>query len=238
LNSLADFAIEPKFDFAKPFSEGFAIVGVDGLGFLGYQFRRSRSIFIKKDGVMAFPLSTFFAGQAFSEGLAKVWVGKEQGFINNRGEFVIPPRGSDIGEFHEGYATIWSDNRLGYVNASGEIVIPAQFKQAGQFSEGIAPVAFESGKYGFIDKNGKTVIEAQFETADNFYEGRALVSLDSKKGYIDRTGKVVIPIQFGGADRFRNGLAQFSFQDGNVPYDETKWGYVDVSGKIVWNPTN
>ncbi|MBK9438284.1 MAG: WG repeat-containing protein [Chloracidobacterium sp.] len=160
LNSLADFAIEPKFDFAKPFSEGFAIVGVDGLGFLGYQFRRSRSIFIKKDGVMAFPLSTFFAGQAFSEGLAKVWVGKEQGFINNRGEFVIPPRGSDIGEFHEGYATIWSDNRLGYVNASGEIVIPAQFKQAGQFSEGIAPVAFESGKYGFIDKNGKTVIDA------------------------------------------------------------------------------
>jgi hypothetical protein len=49
-----------------------------------------------------------------------------------------------------------------------------------------------------------------------------------KQGYIDRTGAVVIRPQFDGAHMFCQGLAQVKVG--------TKWGYIDKTGKYVWEP--
>jgi hypothetical protein len=241
IDSTGKYVIEPKFDYAENFSEEIAVAQIDAYDFLGYRLSNSKSVFINKEGKILFPKSNVAPQFRFSEGLAKGWIGEKLVYIDKTGEIALNSQEIDIGgDFSEGLATFSPKGvyRYGYADKKGQIVIPAQFKQAGAFQEGLAQVMFENGKYGFIDKTGKTVIEPQFEYADTFYEGRAVISVGKKWGYIDKTGKIVIPLQFGSSERFVNGLAGISFDDQNLPYEQTRYGYIDKLGNIVWEPTN
>ena len=61
----------------------------------------------------------------------------------------------------------------------------------------------------------------------------------TKRGYIDKTGKLVIARQYDVAETFYEGLAAVMVGEISV-YDDSsgKWGYIDTSGKYVWEPTN
>jgi len=64
----------------------------------------------------------------FSEGLAAVYTGDDNpgGFINKKGEWVIPPVYSFISAFSEGLAVVKKElsSRYGFINLKGEMVIP------------------------------------------------------------------------------------------------------------------
>jgi len=61
-----------------------------------------------------------------------------------------------------------------------------------------------------------------------------------KYGYIDKTGRMVIAPQFAKAEQFYGGLAFVCF-DSTVPVDPAELhqpcGYIDHSGKFIWQPT-
>jgi len=233
------YAIDPIFDYAENFSDGLALVQYGAKDFLGYRYRSPNSMFIGKTGKNAFPNSAFVPERSFKGGLGTVSFRSAHGCVDRAGTMVVPINRNISCEFSEGLAVAEENSlgALGYVDKSGKVVIPFEYRQAGEFSDGLATVMFQNGKYGYIDKMGHTVIPPQFDVADTFFEGRAVVSIGYKNGYIDEQGKEIIPIQFGSAERFVNGLARVSFDDENPPYEYKEFGYIDQSGKFIWNPS-
>jgi hypothetical protein len=67
-------------------------------------------------------------GCNFAEGLARVQVGNQWGYINKTGQYVIDLQDFDFAcDFVEGLAQIRIAGNLGYIDKSGQIVIPPQF---------------------------------------------------------------------------------------------------------------
>jgi hypothetical protein len=133
--------------------------------------------------------------------------------------------------------------KFGYINTAGAIVIPMQFEMALPFSDGLAAVKVDS-KWGYIDKTGKFVIEPQFRGAGSFSEGLAPVgNFDFFRvtrsgeeegppvtGFIDKQGKMAFSVPFDSSYGFVNGIARIRI--------DIKSGYIDKTGKYVWQPSN
>jgi hypothetical protein len=84
------------------------------------------------------------------------------GYIDTKGNVVIPFRYEDAGEFEEDT----------------------------QPPNGLAPVK-TGGKWGYIDRSGKNVIQAQYDGARQFENSLAEVKTGDAYGYIDHRGKYV-----------------------------------------------
>ncbi len=114
----------------------------------------------------------FGGGDSFSEGLAPVAIGIEDG-----------------------------PDRYGYINKQGEFVIKPQFFMAHPFSEGVAAVCEnddeenqQAGKWGYIDHKGEWVIPPIFTVVQDFHKGFASVHFDDSgdEGFIRKDGSIVI----------------------------------------------
>ena len=257
IDEAGKMVIPPRFFDARAFSEGLAYVQSDEFrGFIDRQGRpviktdndRTRDFheglaavttpgkgagYIDHTGKMVIKQQYSFADD-FSEGLAGVLVGREFGFINKKGEMVIPPR--------------FVPRRGWY--AWDPIIATTRF------SEGLAPVSigteFER-VWGYINHKGDFVIPPQFFTAQPFSEGLAYVSKldpvtkDVTAGWIDKTGQWVItevPGPLPGKSskvqllpyvdwRYSEGLVYFHVDSGE---GTTLHGYMDQKGKVVIQP--
>jgi WG repeat protein len=174
-----------------------------------------------------------YAAYDFSEGVAaaSVQFGK-CGYIDKRGQFVIPPTFEfpdyqNCGPFSEGLAHVMKDRKYGYINHAGAIVISARYDSAFDFSEGFAVVG-AGGKYGFIDRHGTKLGPLSYSYARAFSEGLAAVAVVEKWGFIDQSGKLVIPAKYEKVGDFSEGLASIQV-DG-------KFGYIDSYGNVVVPP--
>ncbi|HEX7316285.1 MAG TPA: WG repeat-containing protein [Pyrinomonadaceae bacterium] len=140
--------------------------------------------------------------------------------------------------------------KCGYINRFGQVLIPPKYNECEEFSEGVARVGVVSqlrGKsklsYGFINGEGEIVVPLKYEHADSFSEGLARVSLNGKYGFINKGGRPVVPLKFHtlldeeGAPE----LPPSKFVDGLAPFSEgaedTKYGFIDKTGKVVIEPT-
>ena len=110
----------------------------------------------------------------FSEGLALVaeygW-GRAYGFINTRGELVIPPLEgiTVLGAFHEGLCVVEVDGKCGYIDKTGAMAIAPQFDAAYDFKHGVAFVSSDADSddhWGFIDTTGKITVPLKFRRAE------------------------------------------------------------------------
>jgi hypothetical protein len=228
INSVGEIVIKPKFNqVINPFTEGTAIVREGALidtpkarylaGKIGGQIR-----FIDRKGRTIWNSS----GEPLSEGFAVAYVGSQWGmlsiileqegkwgFINAKGEMVIPARYDGLGSFSEGLAAFRDPNnntKWGYINSAGEVVIEPRYSSAHVFSEGLAAVGiFGDGvtKYGFINKRGNVVIPLKYDSARSFSEGLAAVEKNDKWGVIDEHGEVAISFECHYIREFSEGLA-------------------------------
>lgn len=64
-----------------------------------------------------------------------------------------------------------------------------------------------NGKYGFIDK----------------------IQIGKKYGFVNKKGKIIVKPKFDYANSFTNGLARVGTKEGI--------GYIDKTGKYIWQPT-
>lgn len=158
------------------------------------------------------------------------WIREEGrfGYIDARGDVVIPARFTTTYGFSEGLAAAKLDGRMGYIDTRGAWVIPPQFAFTYGFSEGLAwTQREEGGKYGAIDCAGRWVIEPTFtEMPQPFSEGRAIVKIDGKYGYVDRTGQLVIPARYGKPHKFTGGAAQVHLDGKHL--------WIDRDGRVLW----
>jgi WG repeat protein len=186
---------KPQYKSAGEFSEGLAPVLMnDKVGFIDLRGQMAIEPQFDPDGGGGCVAFGRVGASRFSEGLAavhlesRVW-GKEWGFIDQHGNWVIQPAFACAAPFSEGLALIgvredegaW---RYGYIDKTGAIVIKPQFSQASSFEGKLAAVTLGmTEEQAFVKALESGKPEAEME--------KELEKFKQKHAYIDRTGKVV-----------------------------------------------
>jgi len=90
------------------------------------------------------------------------------GFIDERGQWAIPPHFSGAYHFCNGLAPVKSDDRWGFIDSTGAMVISPQFAQAESFAGGIAEVLRRDDKgklhRELLNLKGRVLYESSVET--------------------------------------------------------------------------
>jgi hypothetical protein len=175
--------VNPQFDGAWHFNEGFAILVQDG-----------KCGFIDKTGKIVIN-PQFDLVSDFKNGKAAFKNGNQWGFIDTKGSYIINPQFDNVGSFSEGYAPFKQGSDWGYINEKGKIEINPQFDRASDFKSGLAYVE-QGNKYGYINPKGQFEINPQFEETSDFFGSFALVKSAGKWGIIDKKGKYLVNPQF------------------------------------------
>src|SRR2546426_190067 len=169
-------------------------------------------------------------------------------FIDKSGKIVIPAKFDEADRFSDGLAQVMINGQWAYIDQTGNVIIDLKdmpkIDLIHPFSEGMAGIIVDN-KFGAIDKTGKLVIKLQFDDAGRFSEGLSAVRSGGKWGYVDTSGHMVINPQFDDADYFSGGLARVAIggKVGRMLITEVgeirgKVGYIDKTGKYVWDPSN
>lgn len=183
--------------------------------------------FIDREGKEVIPLGMYTnMGDKFHEGFTTIGGYQDlKGFIDKRGQVVIPQIYKDAGYFSEGLAPVQSPETdlWGYIDIDGQLLIPMIYEAADPFREGAAYVVKE-GLAGYIDKEGKTIIDFNLKAvtdkyADKSFYGGLAVALDrtGKYGYINKEGNFVIPAKYKEASPFVGEAAFVVAENQNYP---------------------
>lgn len=124
----------------------------------------------------------------FSEGFAPVVKDGKWGYINNKGEAVIPCQFSSNAEpFVGGYAKV--DNSY-YINTKGEKVNLSEAEINARTSldvDSISLVRFErNGKVGYMTKDSVVVVQPKYHILGSFHNGVAIAVLTNSA--VDKNG--------------------------------------------------
>jgi WG containing repeat len=128
--------------------------------------------------------------------------------------------------------------KFGFINRSGAVVVPPKFDAVGDMHEGRIQVSVGSLS-GYIDLSGKVVIEPKYESAGDFRDSRAIVRIGDKYSLIDPSGKPIGDIPYRVLGDFHQGLLRVqasNLVDSNGKKLPTRYGFVDLQGKIVIPP--
>lgn len=231
--------VKPEFDRCHDFSDGRAVVMVG-----------PKTIVINEKGQTVFEPKLRLYGHKFSDGLISVCSRSDTclpiGYLDKEGRMAIQPQFSTGHPFSEGRALINVDSRFGYIDKKGRTVIPPKFLRASSFSKGLAQVhtyentaEWRGARWFYIDKNGKMVRSQKPREPPTLVNGFASSEWNGIEWtLIDETGNVAFHPQF---DTTQISVAEWPrVCDGLIrvvtkgPW--TKWGYADLSGRIVIQP--
>lgn len=115
IDKTGKMVIQPRFEYGEDFSEEMALVseGNERLSFID----KTGKVIISSCEAYELLILT-----AFKNGLAMVHKNGKRGFINKRGELVIPLQ-FDLGQdFKDGLALVCTGDTCGYIDTSGEYV--------------------------------------------------------------------------------------------------------------------
>ena len=105
------------------------------------------STFIDWGGNTVITTSNYEDVKDFSDGLAGVQLNDKWGFINLKGEQIIPALFNATGNFSEDICAVQSGEKWGYIDKKGKWIIEARFDYAQNFTGGLARIQMNS-KFG------------------------------------------------------------------------------------------
>ena len=138
----------------------------------------------------------------FSEGYAAVKRGGKWGYINTKGEEIIPCKYEEAEGFREGCAKVREGAVSSYINTKGENVTPKKFSGKTEKEKGMLYEVFsinDDNNWGLKDANGSIIIDAVYSGIDigkglwatenrgTISNGVVLVILDELKDTYDNT---------------------------------------------------
>lgn len=184
-----------------------------------------------------------FIGESSNTGIRVVRYSMKYGFINNKGDVIVPLRYDEVRCSYNNYfhgandKTLWNSSVLmsvsqngkwGFVNKQGNLVVPMLYDKVDEVSDiDDSPtwVSLEC-RYGCVDTLGNNVIPLIYKSEINFYsDNMARVKKNGKWGYISKNGEIAIPFQYELADPFSSGLAGVVLNG--------KVGFIDKTGRMV-----
>jgi hypothetical protein len=237
--------VERRYEFADDFSEGLAGVAVD-----------RKYGFINKAGEMVvaprFELRTgqrhrnvIISSGRFSEGLACVNVANTNeleglyGYIDKRGEFVVPPQFSYAQDFSEGLAWVVKNRTSGVAEKAGWI------DKTGRWAvTSVQGRTIEFGMHEFFSYAGESHDWRYSEGLVPFFvyltnatpKGDAITAL---WGYMDKSGREVIkPGEFYQVGPFTGGIAWVAFYGSVDSGLKEEYGYINNQGRFIWRSKN
>lgn len=131
--------------------------------------------------------------RGFSEGLAAFYSYSKRlyGFIDTKGNMVIPPQFSKVQGFSEGLAAVKTlEGKWGFINKQGKMVLPAIYSsEPSYFQEGLAVIKKKDMTCCYIDTTGNIVFNGLADALP-FYNGKAFIRKnDGQIAIINRQGK-------------------------------------------------
>ena len=132
----------------------------------------------------------FDGGEAFSNGMAAVFVGRRYFFIDASGKNAFHNSFEFAANFHEGLARVKGEQGWMFVDLLGKELSGEVFEDAEDFHDGLAQVK-RDGKWFYINRQGQELSHDRFDSAGSFCEGVARVQQGSDSFYIDLHGKRV-----------------------------------------------
>lgn len=163
------------------------------------------------------------------------------GYIDNKGNYIIPPTFDGALDFSENLAGVLIGQRWGVIDTTGAIVIKPVFILPKELPD--YPLTFHNGRaiapaqkknssetgWGFIDIKGKWVVAPIYDYVRSFSESIAIVGTGRDRWlrttYIDTIGNMLYDFSFSSVFPFSNGY-------GLVTYDRRN-GYIGNDGKFV-----
>ena len=148
-----EIIIHPRFKEAYDFRQGLAPVRIF-----------NKWAYINKKGDLAVK-PQFDRAFPFYEGLAMVGIQSDDfyylnGFINLKGELVIPLQYTDARFYSEGLVAVCQDEKWGYIDKKGNIVLAFQYDSANDFKNGKAVVEVDE-RFLAIDRQGNILEELE-----------------------------------------------------------------------------
>ena len=117
------------------------------------------------------------------------------GFVDRRGQEVIPAVYDGASDFSDGEAVVMVGDLFGTINRTGVTVIPPKYEFIDVPSGGFYLVKL-NGKYEFIDRHGIDLTGPVYDSAQPFAPDIAIVERSGRFGAIDRAGNEIIPVVF------------------------------------------
>ncbi len=163
--------VQHQYEKVTQFGDGHALVSVNGSKF---------SVIDKRGNEVAPAMFDNAKMEGYNDGLAAVVYEGKWGFVNTKGEIVIPFEYEEVTSFSEGKAAVLMDGYWGYVDTAGEFAVLPEFEQAGAFyklkgrpvalaKEGdMPPLEEEDGEY--TDEEATIVDEVNEEEDEEMVE--------------------------------------------------------------------
>jgi len=171
-------------------------------------------------------------------GLAKVSRDGKWGYVNLKGEEIIPLHFDEVGDFEYGLVPVKNfNNKWGYFNALGQPAVPFDFDAvSGVWRDNLSAVqlrVLHKGalvyKWGYVNPSGETVIKPSFDNVTEFRYGLAKVEVNQRWGLINTAGEFILKPTFD---------AIFSTNDASLFLVSLnrKYGYFNNKGKEIIPP--
>ena len=186
--------------------------------------------------------------ESFHDGLACVKRNGKYGYMNIKGEEVIPCNFTGADAYINGVARVVLNGKVQFIDVNGNVVpLPSlastQLEETTRLrsSNGLI-IKKVNGKYGFVNEKGKIVIPCKYDEVYDFSEGLAAVRKGDYWGFwgfINSKGEEVIPCKYDNAKPFKNGYAaveQLEYEDGEPILSvepDPHWGVIDKNGKVI-----
>ena len=233
INKEFEKAFDGAFANAKPFSEGYAAVKIEGSTY-PHPILPDKWSYIDMTGKRATEME-FEAAIDFGGGRAVVKNNGKWGVIDNEFNLVVDYQYDNVqiytDSFTYGLLAVEKDGKWGYIDKDGKVIIDFKYDEAYEFQNGLASVCVDN-KYGFINTKGEVVIPFRFQYAQTFFEGLAVArdNIDGHSGfgYINTKGEYVIEPNYIEAQPFKNGLARVRSERKEIRYH-----YINKKGERV-----
>ncbi|GAB5417475.1 MAG: hypothetical protein Crog4KO_30570 [Crocinitomicaceae bacterium] len=192
---------------------------------------------IDTNGNVLFQIEAEFMS-GFSDGFASIqqlnlvnnaWV-RGQGYINQKGEVVIPCTYKKARDFVDGRAWVQSKNGNWHlIDKKGTQITSKHYEKVGPILEGYSDriAVYENGLMGWIDRDGNEVIPCQYLGGATFDRQFGLACVTNpggaeSYGFINKQGDVVLPFKYiqAGPSSFENGLCRVNVNGKTVLINE------------------
>ena len=219
INKKGEYLVEPVYESLSNFSDGMAAFERDG-----------KYGFINTEGEEQIPPKFKSVFWGFSEGLAVVSQGKDDGYIDNQGNLVLDFQFNSAGSFSEGIALVKKNSSpYYYINRQGEPLFNNRsWFYMSNFSEGLAAVMTKEYDGWYINKQGEEVLSMRNLVLGSFEDGHAIVIVPHEMifyGLINKKGEFVLPPEYNRLYYCGHGIY--------ITYDMAKKRYIfiDLTGK-------
>ena len=232
INIQGKYIVKPSFRYIGPYEENRAVGNKDDIFYL---LDEKGKVLFKNSGYIDSMNNNRAAFSSVNEENNTLY-----GYIDNKGNMVIPPKYKSANAFNDGRAVVEiSDNKFAIINREGREIKTFNYPYVGNISEGLLPYKEKiDGDFGYIDENGKVIIPPKFTGVESFKDGRAVISIaknyDYKYGLIDKKGNYIFEPIYGNMMTLgENRVALGKAIDPEKPYLGYKYALGDYNGNIL-----